>query len=189
MPNAPISITSLVAKLKNGLSIDAKHVHAVGFSNGGMMMHRLAAELPNVLASVAAVAGTVGGKVDENSAMQTINPSTPISMMLVHGMDDIKVTFGGGLNKGGLRRYDIAFADSVALWVKTNACNTIPVIKKLTTTKGTTTVRTFNGCTNETEVVGVAVGGLGHTFPTKTNTGGFDGPAAILKFFQTHPLP
>jgi polyhydroxybutyrate depolymerase len=40
--------------------VDRLRVYATGFSNGAMMTHRLGAELPDVLAAIAPVSGTVG---------------------------------------------------------------------------------------------------------------------------------
>jgi polyhydroxybutyrate depolymerase len=45
--------------LESVLNVDRKRVFAAGFSNGGMMCHRLAAALPDRIAAIATVSGTI----------------------------------------------------------------------------------------------------------------------------------
>ncbi len=54
-------ITSFVNVVKNSPGIDGARVFATGFSNGAMLVHKLAAEQPSLFTAVAPVAGTTGG--------------------------------------------------------------------------------------------------------------------------------
>lgn len=54
-------ISELADHLIASLDIDTDRIHATGMSNGAKLTHRLAAELPDLFASVAPVAGTAGG--------------------------------------------------------------------------------------------------------------------------------
>jgi polyhydroxybutyrate depolymerase len=69
------------------VNVDAKRVFATGMSNGGMMCHRLAAELPERIAAVAAVGGTL--------AMPRFAPKRPVPVMHIHGTADQIVPVGG----------------------------------------------------------------------------------------------
>src|SRR5690606_11668886 len=52
-------ISSLIDKLVNEYRIDPNRVYVTGMSNGGMMCYRLAAEIPDKIAAIAPVSGTM----------------------------------------------------------------------------------------------------------------------------------
>jgi poly(3-hydroxybutyrate) depolymerase len=53
-------VRDVIAHVEAEYRIDSRRVYAAGFSNGAMMTHRLAADLPDLLAGVALAEGTVG---------------------------------------------------------------------------------------------------------------------------------
>lgn len=79
-------IAELVDHLTANLDINTDRIHATGFSNGGMFTHRLAAELPDVLASVAAVGGTAGG-YEANRAAYVFPPESNFWDAVLNGVE------------------------------------------------------------------------------------------------------
>jgi polyhydroxybutyrate depolymerase len=78
----------VIADIKTLVTIDEKQILATGFSNGGMMAHRLACEIPGTFAAIAAVSGT------DNTV--TCEAATPISVLHIHAKDDPASLFDGG---------------------------------------------------------------------------------------------
>lgn len=81
-------IKQLLDELKQKVPYDEQRVFAVGHSNGGGMVFRLAAEMPERLAAVAAVAGTM--------ALDSPHPSKSLPMLYIIGVDDPLVPLAGG---------------------------------------------------------------------------------------------
>lgn len=50
------------------------------------MVHRLGAELPDLLAAISVNGGTIGGMNDETSPLEVIEPSGPIPVVIIHGI-------------------------------------------------------------------------------------------------------
>src|SRR5439155_27285679 len=68
-------------------NVDAKRVYCTGLSNGAMMAYRLAAEMSERIAAVAAVAGTM--------VCDECKPKRPVPILHFHGTKDSLVPFEG----------------------------------------------------------------------------------------------
>jgi pimeloyl-ACP methyl ester carboxylesterase len=73
-------VAALIDAIGARVSIDRKQVFATGISNGGMMVYRLACEIPDKVAAVAPVAPP--------AIPQNCSPSQPVSIMHIHGTAD-----------------------------------------------------------------------------------------------------
>lgn len=106
---------------------DPKRVYVTGMSNGGMMTHVLARELPDRIAAIAPVVGAIFG--DEPPA------KSPMPAIIFVGQDDHNVPaaggpLGGADKRGSLARlrdrpedHDVAPAIAAAeFWAKANGC-------------------------------------------------------------------
>lgn len=103
-------ISSLIDKLIISFKIDPRKVYVTGMSNGAMMAYRLACEIPDKIAAIAAVSGT----------MVTTSPSRPVPVLHIHSEPDTKVPPQGGY---GLAGYYFPPVDSVLkIWALTNNC-------------------------------------------------------------------
>jgi polyhydroxybutyrate depolymerase len=69
---------------------DPARIYVMGMSNGAMMTFRLATELPEQFAAVAAVSGSIAAK------SQCAPPVKPVSLLVIAGDADPLVPFGGG---------------------------------------------------------------------------------------------
>ncbi|MEU8890150.1 PHB depolymerase family esterase [Streptomyces sp. NPDC048442] len=82
-PNVDIHFAEkLISTLVRGGEADPKRVYAVGFSNGGSMALRLAAQRPGTVAGAASVSGQLA------AGPARTGPSGPVSVMIVYGADD-----------------------------------------------------------------------------------------------------
>ena len=112
-------IREVMQRVTAQLNIDRGRVYATGMSNGGLMAYRLACEVSDVFAAIAPVAGT-DNTVD-------CQPSRPVSVLHIHAKDDTHVLFNGGAGPDSVARRLIteftSVPDSVAKWVRLDACN------------------------------------------------------------------
>ncbi|MFI0975737.1 alpha/beta hydrolase family esterase [Streptomyces sp. NPDC021093] len=82
-PNVDLRFAEqLISTLVRDGAADPKRVYAVGFSNGGSMALRLAAERPRTVAGAASVAGQLA------AGSARTGPSGPVPVMIVYGADD-----------------------------------------------------------------------------------------------------
>src|SRR5262249_44867078 len=80
-------ISAVIDDLESHFTIDSARIYATGHSNGALMAYRLACELTNRIAAIAANAG--------QDAISCVPPRA-ISVLDVHGVLDPRVPFEGG---------------------------------------------------------------------------------------------
>jgi len=190
----PPDDVAFTAKLLDDLAtvcnVDTKRVFATGMSNGGMMCHRLAAELSDRIAAIAPVSGTL--------AMDDIHPARPVPAIIFHGTADTIVPFDGpkGAKRVALKIKGVE--DTVKAWVEADGCQPDPTITTLPDTAhdGTTVKRHDYGSGKDgAEVVLYVIEGGGHTWPGQQPPVAFLGKSTsdisandlIWDFFQKHP--
>ena len=175
-------------------TVDAKRVYAAGMSMGAIMVYRLASELSDRIAAIAAVAGPMGS--------ERCNATRPVSVIHFHGTRDEAVPFEGGKGKIDPSGTDFYSVDhSIRAWVKANGCDDEPATDNLpdTADDSTTVIRkTFRGGKDGAEVVLVVIEGGGHTWPGREfgpelkvlGKSTRDGSANDLmwEFFEKHPM-
>lgn len=109
---------AIVRDLAARTSIDRRQVYATGHSNGGGMVYRLAVEAPELVAGIAAVAGTAMAP-DPGSAV-------PVPLLHLHSVDDPRALYGGG--KGPPFPFTASTVvhrpveEVLAFWHRTNGC-------------------------------------------------------------------
>ena len=82
---------AMVNKLVAQAAVDPARVFVTGFSNGGMLSYRIAAERPDLIAAAAPVGGSLG--IDTP-------PVGPVPILAIHGVFDENVLFWGGVGVG-----------------------------------------------------------------------------------------
>ncbi len=98
--------------------INTGKIFATGMSNGGMISHRLACEMPDVFTAIAAVAGT--------NNYSTCNPKEPISILHIHSKKDQHVLFEGGCGPDCVAKGETehrSVADTITGWLENNNCS------------------------------------------------------------------
>jgi polyhydroxybutyrate depolymerase len=171
-------VGAMIDDLSTKLCLDPKRVHACGFSNGGMLSHRLGCEAADRIASFGAVSGTM--------AVTDCTPSRPIAVMHQHGTADFVVPYDGFFIGAD------TVPETIAGWVSRNGCTT----ETVTFDEGDATCVTHGGCTADADVTLCTLEGGGHQWPGGESAGpggevnmDLAGSEALLDFFDAHPLP
>lgn len=193
-------VRDMLARLQAEYSIDTARVYATGISNGGFMSYRLAIELDGTFAAIAPV-----GALLTEQLYSMPPPATPVSVLLIEGVDDPFVPWeGGGVGVIGGRRGTVVSAEATLdYWVKVDGCGATPVATDLADSDPDdgTTVREelYGGGREGSEVELLAIEGGGHTWP-----GGLQylpertigrtsrdilASQVIWDFFKAHSLP
>ncbi len=178
-------VSSLIDHLTSKLAVDKNQIFVCGISNGGMMSFRLACELSDKIAGI----GVVAGALNFSEV-----PTSPISVIQLHGTDDTHVPYDGGKGKDSVDTHDrtdesVEFARD--FWVKRNGCSLIPD----TEINGEVTIETYGGGRLRTEYKLFTIDGFGHAWPGGVaGRRGADSPNCsinateeIWNFFKTHP--
>jgi polyhydroxybutyrate depolymerase len=114
-------ISTLIDNISERFHINRKKVYVTGMSNGGMMAYRLASELPDKIAAVGIVSGTMVAPKD--ASRQGVVP-----LLHIHSVLDTKVPFAGGV---GIGDYNFPPAmDGINYWVSRNRCTADPVAEQ-----------------------------------------------------------
>lgn len=178
------------------LKIDRDRIFMTGFSNGGMLVYRFAAERGDLLAAAAPLAGSIGGKPStESPEWRILDPVRPLPLIVMHGGSDDDVRYDGGvsLHRGGTRTY-WPVEKSVEFWVNRNRCDSTPTHRDLYGGKVGLTL--WSGCKDGADVALYRIDGWGHLWPGGELTASlpgdnplrdFDAAEVIWDFFKSHP--
>lgn len=196
-------VDRMIDKIEGETCIDPKRVFATGFSNGGMLSHRLACQLSNRIASIVAVSGGSGETDYDTNPHETLfecNPSRPVPVLHIHGTQDACYPFDGGWGPLSLVTFEPVKV-TIQDWLTRNGCS-----------NGATTTVFQNGaatcqmypCPKAGEVELCTIDGGGHYWPGGDDWGGstvFCGSGqgvrsadiiandAFWNLFVAHPMP
>ncbi len=84
-------IRAVLDDVAAGNAVDRGRVFATGISNGGFMVHRLAADAADMVAAIAPVVGGLAPAIGEK-----FNPRQPVSILIIQGDADPIVPIDGG---------------------------------------------------------------------------------------------
>lgn len=190
-----------------GYNLDPRRVYATGFSNGGMLTHRLGCELSNRIAAIAPIGGglTVGGD------FAACEPQRRVPVMMFHGTTDKGYPYEGG--RGELAGPFDPIPKTVDDWRRTNGL--LDVDGRVTYAQGIVTCTTYAHAKDEVtlckaepperlmggpvpvEPAQQSYDGGGHAIPGGVRavfrgdfpTADVDSSAKAWKFFVSHPMP
>jgi polyhydroxybutyrate depolymerase len=181
-------IAAMIDALVASGRADRTRVYVTGMSNGGMMAHRLAREIPDRIAAIAPVVGAIFG--DEPPAR------LPMPALIIVGATDTVVPPGGGslqlralLGRRSAADHDVAPALAQATyWATQNGCGA-PV----TTETARAATSTWSTCTSGAPVIFQRVAGNGHAWPggeagrrgAAAPTQAFNATEEMWAFFRT----
>ena len=183
---------ALLDDLTSLLNIDPRRIYAAGMSNGGMMCYRLAAEMPDRIAAIAAVGGTL--------ALTDPHPARPVPLIHFHGTDDRVVPYAGPRKRNPAAMSFLSVPETIETWVKLTNCPRRPVIHEVPDCfdDGTAVrITTYGPGPQNAEVVLVDINGGGHTWPGQQpglsligkSTSEISANQMIWTFFEKHPMP
>jgi polyhydroxybutyrate depolymerase len=183
-PNDVQFISDLIDSVKLTYNVDLNSVYSCGMSNGGIMSYYLACNLPNRIAAIASVTGSM------LNSWYTCAPPRPFPLMQIHGTLDGTVPYNG----------DVTFApiDSVVKkWRVHNSCIASPItfsVPNTSLTDNSTAVNyKYTGGTNSSSVELYKVTGGSHSWPgalpiiSNTNQD-FKASVEIWRFFRQYKL-
>ena len=190
-------VTALIDHLKQSRNIDSHRIYATGFSKGAIFAQDLACELPDQIAAVASVAGSLPVRLQAKC-----QPKTPVSMLMINGTNDLAVHYEGDQDKSE-RGALISIPDAINVWQTINKCSSSAKVQQLPTSNPRSRFKVkvshYPGCRSDSEVTLMAVANGGHLWPggasqdasvNKFNADlGFNASQTIWDFFQRHSLP
>ncbi len=160
-------ISKLLDEVSASYNINANRIYVSGTSNGGLMALRLAVELSD---KIAAVAATVSAMADSSECVQ---PTSPISVLFMNGTNDNNLPYNGGtIGNPPNSNHGTVFSTetSVNIWTAFNQTDTIPVIRNFpdldSSDGGTVSKYTYSNGNEGTEVILYKVLGGGHSAPS-----------------------
>lgn len=129
-------IRELAGYVAEQMPVNKTRFYVTGLSNGAVMTHRLAAELPDIFAAAAPVAGTVKSSYTENSRkLSTPASKGPIPVIMFHGTADAFLPYHGGkldpaTTRPGNPQFIGSLSDAVNFWLTANRAKSfIPTIE------------------------------------------------------------
>lgn len=160
-------LSLLIDKLASSYPIDTNRIYVIGASNGGMMAHKLAAEHSDKIAAIATVISSIPKNLEGK-----LNPSHPVSVLMINGTDDPLVRWEGGPVKFGrsMNGEVISTDQAVKFWTEHDKCTSSVDTANLPDVDpddGTmVTVSGYRNCESGSEVVLYKIIGGGHTWPS-----------------------
>lgn len=164
-------LASAIEDVSKRVAVDRKRVYMVGFSNGGMLTYRFAAERGDLLAAAAPMAASIGGRPADGATDWRIpEPVKPLPLLVMHGLADDDIPYAGGRSehRKGERTY-WSVEESVQFWIKHNGCTGTPDESRLAA--GAVQVRTWNACRDNVTMALYTIEKWGHIWPGPYFTG------------------
>lgn len=178
---------TLLARLKQDYRVDASRVYATGLSRGGFFALRIAAELPQLFAAVAAV----GAPMPEPVVQHHAKPSR-VGVLLMHGTADKVVAYDG--KPGGY----LSAQDSYRYWLKQNGIASSAQAERTMDADAAdgTSVTWLEAGNGQQSVALATIAGGGHTWPGAdpfnvglpigATTRDIDANETMWRFFSRH---
>jgi polyhydroxybutyrate depolymerase len=106
-------LLSIIDSVSKDYAVDPARIYIVGHSNGGFMAHRMACNQSDRIAAVVSLSGMT------YSNPKSCKPTSPVSVLQIHGSNDAVITYTGGY------LFSSAYPSArktIDLWGKINEC-------------------------------------------------------------------
>lgn len=173
-------LKAMIADIGRRTPIDTQRVYGTGFSNGAMMVHRVACDAPDMFKAIAAASGGI--------MVPNCSGRKPVAALLIQGRADPRIPWNGGDFEGNYRP---PVSDIFARLANRNQC----AAKEETQQDGSASCVTRRGCASGTEVKLCGVDGMGHQWAGAKEllprllgkgTNNYNASQKIVQFFQQH---
>jgi polyhydroxybutyrate depolymerase len=186
---------ALLADLSRWIAVDSRRVYATGLSNGGAMSHRVACQMADRIAAIAALGGA-----NQYATTAACAPPRPVPVLQIHGTADPCWRYEGG--KAACAQRDdtvkISVDESMRIWAAINGCKSALAAQSMARERRIKTDRiTWTDCRVETTLIRMEGGG--HVWPggwayfresiIGPMVGGWSANRVILDFFRRNPKP
>ena len=182
-------IRKLIDKLTVTYQIDPKRVYATGHSNGAMLCYRLACELPDKLAAIAANSGTMQVKTP-------CRPARVMPILHVHSQRDRNVPYTGGVGSRSInRQWNTSVDSTLAVFAQLANCMSR---KQLTQQTASYALYSWSTCAGDAVIQYYLTSDGGHSWPGGVKAArrlgdppsdAFVNNDIIWTFFNAHTLP
>ena len=150
-------IDTLITEIGLTYNLELDRVYSTGMSNGGFMSFRLACELPNRIAAIGSVTGTMTPQV-----LASCNPSQATTVVQIQGTADPLVSYNG-------TPVTTSVAAVTTFWTDFNNTDVTPdetALPNVSTTDGSDIDEfVYDNGDNDTQYVHLRVNGGGHSWP------------------------
>jgi len=154
-------LSALIDTVHSDYEVNTDQVYSCGFSNGGRMSFRLAAEIPGHIRAVA----SVSGKLTETIA-NACDSSGTVPILYMHGTND-PISYYYGEQTGWYLP-----EDAVEFWIETNDCSvdgdTISIPNFVPSDGCTVDATIYPSYSDNADVCFLKINGGGHTWPGGT---------------------
>jgi polyhydroxybutyrate depolymerase len=146
-------IEKIIEDISKKIPIDTRRVYLVGLSNGAMMAYRVAVEIPDRIAAVISVSGTL--------AIDNFDAARDIPVLIIHGTADKNIPIAGGKGALSVAKVDHrSLADTIKLITRARQCLDPEVRKE----KGGIQISSYR-CSNGAPLVVMLIEGGEHGWP------------------------
>ncbi|MEY3803864.1 MAG: hypothetical protein RL126_1009, partial [Actinomycetota bacterium] len=83
-------LLSIIDSVSKDHTVDPARIYIIGHSNGGFMAHRMACNQSDRIAAIVSLAGAT------YSNPKSCNPTSPVSVLQIHGSNDEVISYTGG---------------------------------------------------------------------------------------------
>jgi len=177
---------ALIDHLAASINIDLRRVYATGFSNGAIMVYRLACELSDRIAAFGPVSATQ--ILDDQSVCR---PARSVPIIHFHGTADRLNPYEGATTSAGFKF--VSVKDAIGFWAQKNACPA-PLPRK---ESGTIQHDVYAPCAQNSAVELYSIVGGEHAWPggeavdprIGKPTMEISASPLMWEFFAAHPMP
>lgn len=113
-------IRAILDDLQSHYNVNASKIYSTGFSNGGIMSHRLACEVADRISGIAAVSGASGQYDRVLNKYYDCIPSRPIPILHIHAKNDRNYPYDGGTGAGASSTDYYSVSATVSDWLTRN---------------------------------------------------------------------
>ncbi|HED17348.1 MAG TPA: hypothetical protein ENI64_11120 [Gammaproteobacteria bacterium] len=162
-------VRELILKLVERLHIDKHRIYVAGFSNGGMLAYRLGAAMPDVLAAIAPLSATIGGRAGPDEPEFRIPaPVRTLPLITMHGLADQQIPYDGGQgSKAFAERTDISVEMSLRYWMQAASCHS----GQARSSKISKSTTRYQFACDKTAVELYTLEGMGHAWASEVRNG------------------
>ena len=180
-------ISQLIDQLIAVYKINPKKVYATGHSNGGMMCYRLACELSNKIAAIAANSSTM-------VLTSACNPARAMPVLHLHSKLDQHVIYTGGPGDGISGVYCPPLDSVLNVFSLKNSCSNP---SQVIFSNNLYTFKKWSSCTNNVSIQYYLTNDGGHGWPgglpggpnSDTPSIAINADDLLWEFFQQYQLP
>jgi polyhydroxybutyrate depolymerase len=153
---------------------DPERIYIAGYSNGGVLAHRVASDLSSRIAATAVFAGAIGARTRRGEVARVEPPRAPVPMLVIHGDADDIVPYDDGRV--------IPAPEAARFWARANECRSLePRVDSLAA--GRVVRETWDaGC--RAPVMFLTIRGGDHRWPSTRRGAAIDAADTMWEFFR-----